>query len=181
MTTHHNIHLVKSKTDIKVTYRDGKFKKLEHLRGKLDQVMLNVLGRAVPQQEKDLPTFIEGWKGKVVYTTQEKKIVTIYSQFNSAWFQFFTKENNIPPKFTAADGKALKQIINYLTSINNGDEAAALGNFNLLLNNWHELSEFHQKQIDLKYINSKLNVIIREIVRNTGTGNATATNGSVSL
>jgi hypothetical protein len=73
MTTHHNIHLVKSKTDIKVTYRDGKFRKLEHLRGKLDQVMLNIIGRAVPQQEKDLPAFVEGWKDKVIYTTQEKK------------------------------------------------------------------------------------------------------------
>lgn len=181
MTTHYNIHIIAFKIDLKATYRDGKFRKLEHLRGGLEQKVLNSIGRTIPKNEADFDAFKKEFKGKVVYTTQEKKIVTIYSQFNSAWFQFFSKENNIPPKFTAADGKALKQIINYLTSINNGDEAAALGNFNLLLNNWHELSEFHQKQIDLKYINSKLNVIIREIVRNTGTGNATATNGSVSL
>jgi hypothetical protein len=181
MTTHHNIQIIKTKTDLKVTYRDGKFRKLEHLRGSLDQTMLNALGKVVPQKESDLDAFVKGWDGKVVYTSEENKPVTIYSQFNSSWFAFFRKENNnIPPKFTAADGKSLKQIINYLISINNGNETAALENWNLLLNSWNSLSNFHQSQTDLKYINSKLNVIIREIIRNNGV-NTSGDNSSVSI
>jgi hypothetical protein len=107
--------------------------------------------------------------------------VSLFSQFNSAWFAFFRKENNnIDPKFTGADGASLNQIIIYLKRINNGDEAAALANWDLILSNWDELSEFHQKQVDLKYINSKLNVIIREIIQNTG-GNTSGDHGSITL
>lgn len=181
MTTNHNIHLVKSKTDLKLTYRDGKFKKIEHLRGVIDAPMLKYIGLVIPPKESDLETFIKTMEGKAVYTSEVKKPQTLFSKFNAAWFSFFRKENNnIEPKFTGADGKALNQIISHFKSINNGDEDAALANWNLLLSNWSELSEFHQKQTDLKYINSKLNVIIREIIQNNG-GNASGTNGSVSL
>lgn len=181
MTTHHNIKIASTSTEFKVTYRDGKFRKLEHLRGTLDQTMLNSLGKVIPQKESELEGFINQFKDKVIYTSENKKPVSIFSQFNGAWFAFFRKENNnIDPKFTAADGVALKQIITYLKSINNGDETAALANWNLLLSNWSSLSEFHQKQMDLKYINSKLNVIIREIIRNNG-GNTSGDNSSVSI
>jgi hypothetical protein len=181
MTTHHNIHLTKTKTDLKLTYRDGKFKKIEHLRGPLDAQMVKYIGYVIPPQETDLDTFIKEQKGKATYTSEEKKEKSTFSKFNAAWFVFFRKEhNNIEPKFTGADGKALNQIIAYLKDINTGDEDAALANWELLLGNWSELSEFHQAQTDLKYINSKLNVIIREIIKNNG-GNASGTNGSVSL
>lgn len=181
MTTNYNIHLVKTKTDLKLTYRDGKFKKIEHLRGVLDANMTKHLGVVIPPKESDLTAFVLEMNGKVIYTSETKKPVSIFSKFNSAWFNFFRKENNnIEPKFTGADGKALNQIISHFKSINNGDEDAALANWNLLLENWSELSEFHQKQMDLKYINSKLNVIIREIIRNKGV-NSSGTNSSVSL
>lgn len=181
MTTHHNIKISSTSTEFKATYRDGKFRKLEHLRGKLDQTMLNSLGKVIPQKESELEAFINQFKDRVIYTSESKKEVSIFSQFNTAWFAFFRKENNnIDPKFTGADGKALKQIIAYLKNINNGDEAAALSNWNLLLNSWESLSEFHQAQTDLKYINSKLNVIIREIIRKNGV-NTSGDNSSVSI
>lgn len=181
MTTHYNINLVKTNTDLKLTYRDGKFQNLKHLRGVFDAVMIKYIGFVIPPKESDLDAFILAEKGKVIYTSEVKKTVSIFSQFNAVWFVFFRKENsNIEPKFTGADGRALNQIISHFKSINNGNEAAALANWNLLLENWSELSEFHQKQMDLKYINSKLNVIIREIIKNNG-GNASGTNGSVSL
>ena len=181
MTTNYNIHLPKYKTDLKLTYRDGKFKKLEHLRGVFDAKMIKHIGVVIPPKESDLTAFVLELNGKAVYTTEKKKLQTLFSKFNAAWFAFFRKENNnIEPKFTGADGKALNQIIGHFKSINNGDEDAALANWSLLLSNWSELSEFHQKQTDLKYINSKLNVIIREIIQNNG-GNTSGANGSVSL
>ncbi|MCI2229563.1 hypothetical protein MC378_10325 [Polaribacter sp. MSW13] len=180
MTTHHNIHLVKTKTDLKLTYRDGKFKKIEHLRGAVDASILKHIGIVIPPKESDLNAFMKAMEGRALYTS-EQKIVSLFSKFNTVWFAFFRKENNnIDPKFTGADGKALNQIITYLKNINTGDEAAALANWQLLLDNWSSLSEFHQKQTDLKYINSKLNVIIREIIHNNG-GNTSGTNGSVSI
>lgn len=182
MTSHYNIQLVKTSTDLKLTYRDGKFKKLEHLRGIFDQTMIKHIGLVIPPQESDLNAFMEAMEGRAIYTdVLANKVVSVFSQFNSAWYAFFRKANNqIDPKFNGADGKALKEIINYLKSINNGNEAAALANWNLLLDNWETLSKFHQKQTDLKYINSKLNVIIREIIENNG-GNTSGPNGSVSI
>jgi hypothetical protein len=181
MTTHHNIHLIKTKTDLKVTYRDGRFLQIKKLRGTLNAEMIKYIGYVIPPEEKDLDAFIKINKDKVIYTSESKKPVSIFSQFNSAWFAFFRIENNnIDPKFTGADGQALKQIIKYLKSINNGDETAALANWHLLLNSWDSLSEFHQAQTDLKYINSKLNVIIREIIRKNGI-NSSGDNSSVSI
>lgn len=179
MTTHYNLHIISVETDLKITYKDGVFKKLEHLKGIFDEAMLKAIGKAIPKHEKDMETFQENFKQYFVYKPfDETKIVSIFSQFNSSWFAFFRKQNNnLDPKFTGTDGTALKQIIAYLKSINNGDEDAALASWNLLLDNWNSLSEFHQKQTDLKYINSKLNVIIREIIRNNGT----SANGSVSI
>ena len=180
MTTHHNIELVKTATHLKLTYRDGKFKKLEHLRGVLNAEMMKHIGSVIPPKESDLNEFIKSMVGKAIYTS-ESKVISLYSQFNAQWFTFFRKENNnLEPKFTGADGQALKQIISYLKKINNGDEVAALSNWKLLLYNWNSLSEFHQKQLDLKYINSKLNVIIREIIQKNG-GNTSKSGRSVSI
>tara|TARA_R110002126_G_scaffold78629_1_gene195635 strand:+ start:15687 stop:16232 length:546 start_codon:yes stop_codon:yes gene_type:complete len=181
MNTHHNIHLIKTKTDLKVTYRDGRFLQIKKLRGTLNAEMIKYIGYVIPPEEKDLDAFIQANKAKVIYTSEKKAPVTLYSQFNTTWFAFFRKQNNnIPPKFTAADGNALKQIISYLKEINGGNETAALANWNLLLNSWDSLSDFHQAQTDLKYINSKLNVIIREIIRKNG-NNTSGDNSSVSI
>lgn len=182
MTKHYNLHIIPSNTDVKITYKDGIFKKMEHLRGKLDKEMLKGIGKAIPKQENEIELFKEKFQRYLIYSQiPENKVISIFSQFNSAWFAFFRKENNdLDPKFTGADGAALKQIIAYLKKINTGDEAAALANWNLLLDNWNSLSDFHQKQTDLKYINSKLNVIIREIIKNNGS-NTSGNNGSVSI
>ncbi|MDB0603170.1 hypothetical protein PL373_18965 [Tenacibaculum maritimum] len=182
MTNHYNIEVLETSTHFKATYRDNKFRKLEHLRGKITIPMLKAVGRIIPLVEDSFAAYTIEFKDKVTYTSlSENKVATIFSQFNTAWFRFFRTENNgLEPKFTGADGKALKQIINYLKGINNGNETAALANWDLLLNNWSSLSDFNQGQTDLKYINSRLNVIIREIIRNNG-GNVTGTNGSVSI
>ncbi|WP_373942636.1 hypothetical protein OEG92_05395 [Polaribacter sejongensis] len=110
MTNHYNIHLVKAKTDLKVTYRDGKFRKLEHLRGALDQESLNAMGRVVPKEEQWMELFKVNWQGKVIYTDlSEAKEVSLFSKFNSVWFQFFAKENNgTKPKFTECGRKSTK-------------------------------------------------------------------------
>ena len=144
MTTQYTIAITKTNTYFKVTYRDAKFRRLEHLRGKFDQEMMNALGKVIPQQEKDLPNFLKNFYNRVSYTAlPTNKAVSIYSEFNSAWFKFFRKQNNgIDPKFTGADGMAMKQIINYLKDINGGDEAAALSNWFLILDNWKLLIRF---------------------------------------
>lgn len=165
MTTHYNIHIVKTKTDLKLTYRSGKFKKLEHLRGTLSDGYVKAIGNLIPPKESDLKSFIKGFEGKIIYTAlSATKVVSLFSQFNSEWFAFYSKENQgRKPKYSGADGVALKQIIKYLVEENQGDETAAIASWKFILENWKHLSDFYKKQQDLKIINSKLNVIITEL------------------
>jgi len=164
MTTHHTIELTATSTFIRVTYRAGKFKKLEHLRGTLNQEMLNHIGRIIPIQENELANFIKLYKDKVRYT-QEIKQKSIYQLFNQEWFDFYIKLTRFAPKFTGADGRALKQIIAYLKSISTSEQEA-LTIWQQLLANWHTLSQFHQKNTDLKYINSQLNKLLQNVKAN---------------
>lgn len=181
MTSHYTIQLINYKIDFKATYRDGKFRKLEHLRGRMNQSLMNSLGNVIPQVESDLESFTKQFTGRVAYVKEVEKSKTEFSKFLSSWYQFYRKENNnLDPKHAGAETNSLKAIIIYLQKINNGNEAAALANWKLILNNWENLSEFHQKQMDLKYINSKLNVIIREIIREKGS-DTSKSGGTVRL
>ena len=181
MTTHYNIHILKTKTDFKAVYRAGKFKGVHHSRGDLDHNQaLKYVGFLLPVRESGMNDFIKKHKDQAVYTNlSDAKPITVYTQFKNAWTLFFEKHNNISPKHEGAETNALKKIIAYLKRINNGDVFLALENWNLILSNWSSLSDFNQEQMDLKIINSRLNVIIRELIKNTG--NVTGTNRSVSI
>lgn len=180
MTTHYNIHLIKANADFKLTYRNGKFRKIEHLRGKLNQTIVDAIGKAIPLEETRISEFNKIWFQKIDYTIEVKKEETILQRCTNTWFVFY-KENHaeMSPKHTGADTNALKQIIKYFrTHTTTEDEIHA--SWQALLDNWDCLTEFHRKQVDLKYINSKLNVIIKQIREKNGSV-STGANRSVSL
>lgn len=180
MTTHYNIQITETGTDLKVTYRDNKFKKLEHLRGKLDDAMLRQLGRIVPRLESSIEQFKTAYKDKVTYTKIEKQ-KSLYSMFLSEWYTFYnTYSEGIEPKFTGADGNALKSIIAHLKKLSSNNDTEALALFKVILDKWHTLAQFHQDNTDLKYINSKLNIILNAIKKQNNTFSGKS-GGSVQL
>ena len=179
MTTHYNIHIISSKTDLKVTYRDNKFRKLEHLRGTLNQTMMNALGKVIPVKETDFDQFIATYKDRVTYTSEQTKPKTVYSQFLDEWYAFYNKFVGLAPKFTGADGKALKQIIAYLKILGGTDQEALLL-WQLILSKWDTLDKFHQKKTDLKYINSQLNIILINVKGINKTNEQVFTNATES-
>ncbi|EGV44290.1 hypothetical protein BZARG_759 [Bizionia argentinensis JUB59] len=179
MTNHYNIEVLETQTHLKVTYRDDKFRKLEHLRGKLDDAMLKQLGRIIPRSESSMQSYINHYQSKVSYTKIETK-KSLYTQFLDEWTAFFEQFSGLPPKFTGADGNSLKSIITYLTKLSAGSETEALALWKIILSKWHTVKEFHQQNTDLKYINSKLNIILHEI-KQQGNTFTQGTNGSVEL
>lgn len=167
MTHHYNIEITLTKTHLKVTYRDNKFRKLEHLRGVIEEGTLKAIGKIIPPTEEHFDMFMKTFKGKIDYTLQTKE-KSLYSQFNSEWHKFYEEFTSLPPKFSGADGKSLKSIITYLQKVSiNSDEA--LTTWKLILDKWTTLNNFHKSNTDLKYINSKLNIIIDEIKRKNDT------------
>lgn len=179
MTKNYLINVVKSKMTLKVTYRNGRFLRIAYLSGKFDAFVILNLGAILPAYEKEIPNKQAEYTGKVTYCLEVKE-KSLYTLFLDEWYRFYEKTTGIPPKFTGADGKALKQIITYLKKINGTNEASALQNWQLILTNWEILKEFHQDNTDLKYINSRLNVIIREIIKTNGASTSGA-GGSVSI
>lgn len=178
MTHHYTVEIISKEVFFKATYRNGKFRKLEHLKGKLTRELMDSLGRIIPITEQEIEILNKKWFTKVNYliVTRDK---SIYTQFLEQWDYFYSTITNVPPKFTGADGNALKQIIAYLKKINGGIEEEALNNWILILESWDNLKAFHKENTDLKYINSKLNVIIREIQQKNG--NTSGTDSSVAI
>ncbi len=166
MTSHYNITLLKTSTTLKVTYRNGKFKRVEHLRGVFTQEMLNAIGNVIPAKESDFSAFKSIFENRVDYIATQIKPKTLYGEFNATWFSFCNTLLGVAPKFSGADGAALKQIISYMTSITDSEEHA-LALWQALLSNWDKLDKFHQNKIDLKYINSKLNILLNNVKNNS--------------
>ena len=160
-TTHYTIQSPSTGRTLKVSYRGGKFFRLEQSAGKkfTPDEMPNI-GLAVPAHENE----IEAFKLKFHFLQYEKvvKAQSTYQKYVSAWFLFYDRYLELRPKFTSADGNALKQIKTYLTKVA-GTEELGLVNFKLILDNWHKLDQFHRDNTDLKYINSRLNVILSAI------------------
>lgn len=178
MTHQFNIEIIDSKIHFKAIYRNKKFRRIELLRGKLTKPILKAIGRIIPFHIDDFSTYNVEFQGKVNYTiiNQEK---SLYSQFNEEWHSFYENFAGVPPKFTAADGKSLKGVIGYLKKISTNDNEA-LELWKLILDKWDGLSDFHKSNTDLKYINSKLNVLINAIKQKNNT-NVSGTNYSVEL
>lgn len=179
MTRHYTVEITETTAKLKLTYRNGKFKRLEHLSGQINNQTIKEIGRIIPPKETDLEAFKQSFEGKITYTAEVKE-KSLYTHFLETWYQFYERATGVAPKFTGADGKALKQIIAYLKQINGGNEPIALQNWQLILSKWETLKEFHQDNTDLKYINSRLNVIIREIIKNNGSDTSGA-NSNVSI
>ena len=179
MTNHYNIEILITQTHFKATYRDNKFRRLEHLRGQVTVPMLKSIGRIIPLFESSVKDYIQAYQDKVQYTLISKE-KSQFSEFKQAWFRFYEAFAGLPPKFSGADGKSLKDIITYLTKNSAAGESEALATWELILQKWHTLNQFHRNNTDLKYINSKLNIIINAIKQKNGSFTS-GTNRSVQL
>lgn len=171
MTHHYIIEIIKPKLFLKATYRNKKFRKIEHLRGKLDRSLMNSIGRVIPVNEDELPSFNREFENRVNYQIEVKQVQSLYTRFLNAWFQFYEDLMELKPKFTGADGKALNRIIAYLKT-QSVDEEEAFNTWDFFLSNWNNLPTFHQKNTDLKYIDSKFNILINELKTNTITSSS---------
>ena len=171
MTTHYKIHTITTNATLKVSYRNGTFFRIEKLTGKLSDLQVEKIGVLIPPKEEQIKSFSERLSKKATYTLIETK-KTLYSQFNDAWFTFYFEFMGVKPRFNGTDGKHLKQIISYLTELSqNENEAFEL--WKILLQNWKHLDDFHKQNTDLKYINSRINVILNNVKRINQTGGKT--------
>ncbi|MBN2668767.1 MAG: hypothetical protein JXR60_06015 [Bacteroidales bacterium] len=157
----------------KITYKSGRFYKMEAKRQKMSDEQRAKLMTLVPRREEELNQ-MGNFGG--VSIEKESKPNNLFSLFNMAYFEFYERMNgNIKPKFGATEGKALKQIIKHLTDISATDEEA-LATWQAIFNKWGSLEDFYAKQMELRQINSNINIILRQLqddntASKTGQGN----------
>lgn len=181
MTHHYTIELHKPNVELKATYKNKKFVRIERTKGVITRELMDSIGKTIPINEEEISKLNEKLFQRVTYSIiPSDKQPSLYILFLNEWIVFYERITNLSPKITGADGNALKQIIQYLKKINGNNEEIALDNWKVILASWGDLPKFHQDNTDLKYINSKLNVIIRLIIRNNGS-DTTGNNSSVSL
>ena len=170
----YTIHSPTTGRTLKVTYKKGNFWKLEKAAGKkLTVKELMRIGLIVPPDESEIPAYQQQYPS-LEYKKDEKE-QSLYQQYVSAWHLFYNEFAQMPPKFTAIDGVNLKQIIKHLSNVGAG-EKEGLVLFQQLLASWKKLEDFHQKNTDLKYINSQLNKLLNEVRK--ANGNQTSANGT---
>lgn len=163
-TTKIKAKLLKVNKTVTLVYRNGKLLRIET--GTIARRELDNIGLIVPKDKSSLPTFVQRWAGKIEYILEETQ-PSLHQDMVDIWYAFYEKFIGFPPKFTGADGKAMKEIRIHLTTIG-GSPKEALILWGSILAAWKDLDKFHHKATDLKYINSRLNAILSEIkTRNT--------------
>ena len=141
-----------------ITYKKGSFQKLERKSGTFTQTQWERLTSIIPMSDEDIMSIkipnIEFSKFQEI-----PKSENLYKRFNDIYFEFHRERLGVDPKFNAAEGKALKEIIKYLESqIKDENEVVAV--WESLLSNWNSLTTYYQGKIRLVEINSNLVNII---------------------
>ena len=164
MTKKYIITIAQLGTVFRATYTNGKLKRIEHQRGKVTVRLWKRLTKLIPYSEELIPIRRQELADRITYDEEVKQTPqSLYSQFMGEYFKFYEDySKGIPPKITGAEGKALKQVIAYLTDISATD-AEALEVWRQIFANWDKLDEFYQQQIQIRQINSNLNTLIIQL------------------
>lgn len=149
------------KVVLRLTYTQERLSGIELKKGELNVKHWESIGLLLPTKIDHVPIKAEAFKNKVSYHEIKPKPKSEYQQFVDSWFSFFQDFAGFPHKrLTARDGKAIKEIITYLTSI---DQEKPLVVFQQLLSHWNQLDKFHHKNTNLSYINSKISNLLKEL------------------
>ena len=156
------------KFTVLATYtNNGKLKRLEAKKGVLYDAAK--AGHDFAYIERDIDG--EHWK------LHQAEKDAFFNPAQTAWLEFYKKATEgLDYRFTATDGKALKEIGKHLTSIS-ANTNDAIESFKLILKRWDTLDPFYRHKMQLTFINSQLNTIINLIKNGKQTsGTAGSTN-----
>jgi hypothetical protein len=95
---------------------------------------------------------------------------TLYKQFEEAYHEFHRNHTGLDGRMDGAQGVALNSIIAYLRANNRTrDDAGALRAWKFLLDHWHQVGSFIQKQKALTAINKYLVEALEDVRKANGT------------
>lgn len=83
-----------------------------------------------------------------------------YTDSMDYYFEWYEKRFKIKPRILATDGKALKLILNHLSTLEN-EKYTTLALFKIILDNWDVLDVYLIRGINLSQINQNINQILK--------------------
>jgi len=143
------------------SYKRGLLHRIDVIRGKIDGSVMAKLHMCVPLHPSQCEERQKQWPS-LKYELVTDKPPSTYKYYVEHWFIFYYGLNNVEPKFTATDGKAVRGIQQHLEKVS-ADELEALASWKAILAKWHKLPDFYRNKTDLTYINAKLNEIITQL------------------
>ena len=104
-----------------------------------------------------------------VTDTVNVKDNVIVKEITKRWFEFYEKRTGIKPSFDGIQGKSLKSIIKHIEKQQKEGQKTE-DTFQFILDRWNVLDDWLQSScLDLKILNSKINVVLDQIKNGTGT------------
>jgi len=171
------MNIIKGDSVFLIHYKSNKFKKLEHKRGEVSKTQFSQLMRIVPPSPKMIDTYRRYFTGKVNY----EEIVTIseslFKQMIDVYFRWYEIETGISPKIDGVAGKAMNSMIAHLRK-QCADDQEVLTVFQQLLDRWCDVPEFYKNQMELRQINSNINILLKELKNGKSDSKSKATNVS---
>lgn len=155
----------KANFSLKVKYKSGRFKSLEHVSGKFaNQEQFEYIIKLTPQLEAAILLLEKEYSGKVTWekVQQAEQVESWYRSLLAAYMEWHQNRTGLPYKMTGGDGNAMKKITSYLQAIYT-TLPEALDKWNNLLQQWDQLPEFYRNKSELRNIDSNLNFIMQRL------------------
>lgn len=161
-----------------VQYKNGKFFRLEKVKGKFaNKEQKSGLFHVVPENEKNIERINTDFKDRVSFILlNTNKTTSLHSSMLGAFMEFYEEKNGLKARINGTEGRALKMIIKYFNDLGMNEELS-LELWKAILSNWDKLDKFYQNQMELRQINSNLNIILRQL-KNGGFNKETQSNVS---
>lgn len=155
----------------KLTYKDGVFFRLEAKRQDFKENQRDRLMQVIPHLEKGLE--INSYNGVTI--ERELKEQSEFTQYLSEYSaKYLQLSGGLQHRMNGIEGNALKAIIKHLESIST-TPAEAFILWQQILSNWDKIEPFYAKQMELRQINTNINIILRQ-VKYGGTGKSKTAN-----
>lgn len=151
------------KAVFRLCYKNGKFHRLEAISSKLTQAQHESVMRLCPQLESAILILKKEFEGRVEWEPIHEAGTKLYPWMLSVYSEWYFKRFDIKAKITGTEGNALKQIIKHLEELAFGNEDEIKAIWQIIFDKWDEQSTFYKGQIELRQINSNLNIILRAI------------------
>lgn len=157
----YRIHITSNGADavFEAAYRSGRFKRLSHIRGKVAPQQWSKIMAIIPPIEGGIQILKLEYKGRIEYTEVSVRKTSLFTAMMEKYASWYHTSNGIPPKIDGTSGQHLKAIISYLTS-QSSTEDECLEVWDMILSGWDNLDEFYRSQMELRHINSNLNIIL---------------------